>query len=105
MRNRLVPAALIGALCASSGCATLEPAVIATDQNATQILAVQSVGSTLSPRVSSHSTATTEHYQVPPDFDSDAALHPYTSLLGPCPQGGPGKVACSDMISPSHYNR
>jgi hypothetical protein len=76
MRNRLSRAALIGALCAASGCASPEPAAIATDQNAPQNLAPQSVASTLSPRTSSHSTAGTEHYQAPPDFDSDAALHP-----------------------------
>jgi hypothetical protein len=105
MRNRLFRPAMIGALCAASGCASPEPAAIATDQYGPQNLASQSVASTFSPRVSSQNTVQTEHYQVPPDFDSDVALHPYTSVLGPCPEGGPGKVVCSDMIPPSHYNR
>ena len=105
MRNRLLRTTLIGVLCAGSGCAGQEPTAIAIDQNAAQNWASQPVVSTFSLRVSSHSTARTEHYQVPPDFDSDVTLHPYTSPLGPCPQGGPGKVACSEMIPPSHYNR
>jgi hypothetical protein len=24
-----------------------------------------------------------EHYEVPPDFDANVALHPYTSGMGP----------------------
>jgi hypothetical protein len=41
----------------------------------------------------------------PPEFDNDAALHPYTSGLGPCLHGGPGKQVCSEVVPPSRYNR
>lgn len=104
MRNRLLRTALIGALCAASGCATPDPAATPIDQYASENSPPQSVASTFSLRVSSYSTAKTERYQVPPDFDGDLALHPYTSLLGPCPEGVLG-AHCVNTILPSHYNR
>jgi hypothetical protein len=39
------------------------------------------------PRVSSFRTIRTEHYEAPPDFDKNVALHPYTR--GICPWPGP----------------
>jgi hypothetical protein len=44
------------------------------------------------------------HFEVWTGYDSDVALHPYTSGLGPCPQ----KVftaGCHAAIAPSHYER
>jgi hypothetical protein len=106
MRNRLFPAALIGVLCAASGCITQEPAAIAIDRDgASQNSAPSSLVGIFGLRASSQNSIRAEHYQVPSDFDNHVALHPYTSVLGPCPQGGPGKLACSEMIPPSHYNR
>src|SRR5260370_34375341 len=34
-------------------------------------------------RVSSFGTIRTEHYELPPDFDANVPLHPYTSGIGP----------------------
>jgi len=105
MRNRyLLRAALIGALCALSGCASQGPAAIAIDPPAAHNPISMSVIRTFSPRASSGNTVKAEHYEAPPGFDNDVALHPYTSGLGPCPHGGPEKVVCSDLIPASHYN-
>jgi hypothetical protein len=52
------------------------------------------------PRVSSFGTIRTEHYQLPPDYDANVALHPYSSHLGPCLHGT--QTPCG--ISPSQYN-
>jgi hypothetical protein len=59
----------------------------------------------LGPRASSQGTVRAEHYQVPPGYDQNDAMHPYTSGHGPCPQGGAGKVVCTDMIPSSRHNR
>jgi hypothetical protein len=49
-----------------------------------------------------------DHIRVWPGYDSDVALHPYTSNMGPCPEGLLG-AGCSpthgDIIPPSHYER
>jgi hypothetical protein len=105
MRNRrlLRTAALIGALCAVSACAGQGPAAI--DRQSAQNPALVSVIGAFSLRVSSGDGRRSEHYEVPADFDSNVALHPYTSGLGPCPHGGPGKCVCSEVIPPSRYNR
>jgi hypothetical protein len=107
MRNRhlLRTIALIGALCAVSGCASQGPAAITMGPPAAQNPTSISVAGAFSLRVSSANTIRAEHYQVPPDFDNDVTLHPYTSGLGPCPHGGPGKLECSEVVPPSHYNR
>ena len=42
-------------------------------------------------------------YHVPPGFDVDVALHPYTSGLGPCPEGALGSGWKTGIIKPSHY--
>lgn len=42
-----------------------------------------------------------EHYQMPPDYDDNPAMHPYTSGLGPWP--GPGDKGRPEK-PPSHYN-
>jgi hypothetical protein len=52
------------------------------------------------PRVSSFGTIRTEHYELPPDYDANVALHPYTSLLRPCLHGT--QIPCG--TSPSRYN-
>jgi len=48
------------------------------------------------------------HYQVPPGYDADVAMHPYTSGLGPCTEGASPSQGChhdtGKPISPSHYN-
>ena len=67
--------------------------------------ALHPYSSGLGPRASSQGTVRAEHYQVPPDYDQNVAMHPYTSGHGPCPQGGAGKVVCTDMIPSSHHNR
>jgi hypothetical protein len=46
--------------------------------------------------------ATSRHYQVPPDFDASVELHPYTSHLGPCPEGVLDE-RCANAITGSHY--
>src|SRR5262249_51357642 len=38
-------------------------------------------------RVSSFETLRTEHYEVPPDFDGNVPLYPYTSGIGPWTRG------------------
>jgi hypothetical protein len=40
------------------------------------------------------------HFQEPPGYDSNVTLHPYTSGLGPCPQGQ-GKTVCTEAVPPS----
>jgi hypothetical protein len=67
--------------------------------------ALHPYSSGLGPRASSQGTVRAEHYQVPPDYDQNVAMHPYTSGHGPCPQGGAGKVVCTDMIPSSRHNR
>ena len=108
MRNRLLRTALIGVLCAASGCATPELPETAIDRSVVSqdeaSPASHSGTGGFTPRVSSYSTVKTEHYEVPADFDGDVALHPYTSLLGPCPEGVLG-AHCVNTILPSHYNR
>lgn len=68
-------------------------------------LAMHPYTSGVGPRASSNHMVKAEHYQVPPGYDSNVAMHPYTSATGPCPQGGSGKVVCTDMIPGSHHNR
>ena len=106
MQNRLLrTAALIGALCAVSGCASQGPTAVPISPPEAQKPASISVARTFSLRVSSEHTVRADHYEVPPDYDNNITLHPYTSGLGPCPHGGPGKVNCSsEMVPASHYN-
>lgn len=40
------------------------------------------------------------HFREPPGYDNNPLTHPYTSGLGPCPQGQ-GKTVCTDAIPPS----
>src|SRR5215472_4752256 len=46
------------------------------------------------------------HYRVPAGYDADAALHPYTSGLGPCTEGAQPSQGCRHStgtpIQPSH---
>ncbi|HTW50869.1 MAG TPA: hypothetical protein VME45_03135 [Stellaceae bacterium] len=52
---------------------------------------------------------TAPHYRVPAGYDSDVALHPYTSGLGPCTQAATPDQGChhptGHPIPPSHYDR
>jgi hypothetical protein len=101
MRNRYSSrAALIGALCAVSACQS--PAAI--DPGPAQQTASMPTAGAFSLRVSSGNAPRADHYEVPLDFDGDVASHPYTSGLGPCPDGGMG-ARCPNTIPPSHYNR
>ncbi|MBV8777127.1 MAG: hypothetical protein JO258_08020 [Alphaproteobacteria bacterium] len=49
------------------------------------------------------------HYRVPAGYDSDPALHPYTSGLGPCTEGAEPSQGCTHPtgkpIPPSHYEK
>jgi len=49
------------------------------------------------------------HYRVPAGYDSNVALHPYTSGLGPCPEGANPSQGChhptGNPIPPSHYEQ
>jgi hypothetical protein len=50
----------------------------------------------------------TQHYKVPPGYDADGSLHPYTSGIGPCPEGASPSTGCthpSTLIAPSSYER
>ena len=44
-----------------------------------------------------------KHYQVPPDYDANLNMHPYTSGIGPSPAGWATFMAGSKP--PSHYNK
>ena len=50
-----------------------------------------------------------EHFVVPTGYDADVTMHPYTSLLGPCPEGANPSQGCrhptGTPITPSHYER
>lgn len=50
----------------------------------------------------------TQHYRVPVGYDADVAMHPYTSNIGPCPEGAAPSQGCSHPtgtpIQPSHYD-
>ena len=105
MRNWLSRAALIGALCAGSACTALDQSAVTADQRAAQPAASAPDASTFSLRASSANAVRADHYEVPPDYDNDATLHPYTSGLGPCPHGGPGKQVCGELVPPSRYSR
>lgn len=48
------------------------------------------------------------HFRVWPGYDSDPAMHPYTSNLGPCTEGANGsgcELQHGQLIKPSHYER
>jgi hypothetical protein len=55
------------------------------------------------PRVSSFRTVRPEHYEVPPDFDTNVPMHPYTSGIGPWP--GPGTWGLLDKPPSHHYRK
>ena len=40
------------------------------------------------------------HFQEPPGYDNNPLMHPYTSGVGPCPQGQ-GKTNCTEAIPPT----
>ena len=40
------------------------------------------------------------HFQEPPGYDNNPLMHPYTSGIGPCPQGQ-GKTNCTEAIPPT----
>jgi len=44
------------------------------------------------------------HYEVPPGYDVDVTMHPYTSAIGPSEYGA--RTRAGDLLtSRSHYNR
>lgn len=49
------------------------------------------------------------HYKVPVGYDSNVAMHPYTSGFGPCTEGASPAQGCrhptSNPMPPSHYER
>jgi hypothetical protein len=51
----------------------------------------------------------TGHWTVPAGYDSDVAMHPYTSGIGPCTEGAAPSQGChhstGNPISPSRYER
>jgi hypothetical protein len=64
--------------------------------------------SNVGPRVSSHNTIPYIHFDVPAGYDDNVAMHPYTSAISPCTEGGTGS-GCNrptgKIILPSHYNK
>ncbi len=50
-----------------------------------------------------------QHFTVPVGYDKDVTMHPYTSLIGPCPEGASPSQGCrhdtGKPITPSHYER
>ncbi len=56
---------------------------------------------TSGPRASSANTVKGGHFQVWAGYDADVALHPYTSNLGPNPEG----TKAADAIKHSQYER
>ncbi len=60
------------------------------------------------PRASSSGTVRSDSFQVWVGYDADVALHPYTSGVGPCPEGTLG-AGCDPLhgqvIRPSSYER
>jgi hypothetical protein len=59
----------------------------------------------IGPRVSSFGTIRTEHYEVPPGFDANVPLHPYTSGIGPRPGPGDKGTSMAGNKPPLHHNR
>ena len=57
------------------------------------------------PRVSSFGTVRAEHYEVPADFDTNVASHPYTSGVGPWPGPGTAGTSLAGSKPPSHHYR
>jgi hypothetical protein len=59
----------------------------------------------IGPRVSSFGTIRTGHYEVPPGFDANVPLHPYTSGIGPRPGPGDKGTSMAGNKPPLHHNR
>jgi hypothetical protein len=57
--------------------------------------------STATPPPNSVTLPENRRYQVPPDFEANVNLHPYTSGLGPCPHE---PCHSARQGAPSHYN-
>jgi|SRR6202041_1262880 hypothetical protein len=61
------------------------------------------------PRPSSMNSRKAEHYKVPVGYDSNVAMHPYTSGIGPCAEGAAPSQGCSHPtgkpIPASSYER
>lgn len=55
------------------------------------------------PRASSYSAPRPEHYPVPPGYDANVALHPYTSGLGPRASSN-GTVRAEHFRMPPDYD-
>jgi hypothetical protein len=63
----------------------------------------------LGPRPSSLNNIRYVHYEAPPGYDANTAMHPYTSGMGPCTEGASPSQGCHHStgtpIATSHYNR
>jgi len=59
-------------------------------------------------RPGSAHTVRATHFHVYAGYDANKSLHPYTSNMGPCPEGTTG-AGCDrpfgKVIQPSHYER
>jgi hypothetical protein len=64
MRNRILRAALIGALCAGSACTPQQQSAVTGDQRAVQPARPTFTARTFSLRVSSENAVRAEHYEV-----------------------------------------
>ena len=89
LNSGLAAVATIALMTASAGAQPFSPALRATG-----------------PDVAIH--AKNYHYVVPPGYDADVALHPYTSGLGPCTEGAVPSTGCRHpkvLIQPSNYDQ
>ncbi len=60
------------------------------------------------PRANSANRVNASRFEVWAGYDADVALHPYTSNVGPCPEGSLGTgcgQAAGSVIKPSHYEQ
>lgn len=61
-----------------------------------------------SPRAGHPQAVVAPHFRVWTGYDVAVALHPYTSGMGPCPEGSCGSGCLpekGEVIRPSHYER
>lgn len=62
----------------------------------------------LGPRAASVGALRVPHFRVWDGYDLDVALHPYTSRIGPCPEGSNGSGCgqpAGQVIKPSRYEQ
>jgi hypothetical protein len=59
----------------------------------------------LGPKASPNGTLRVEHYPVPADYETNVALHPYSSRIGPPVEGGHNRQGDLQTTTGSHYSR